>query len=208
MTVVILDTGSGNLRSVHKALEAAGAARAVIASTPDALMQAERIVMPGQGAFADTMAGLARTGGLTEALKEAVIDRGVPFLGICVGMQVLADKGFEHGEHAGLGLIGGTVERLSPADAALKIPHMGWNSLTVRRAHPLFAGIADGSDVYFVHSYHLRLADPAHGIAETDYGGPVTAAVGRDNLAATQFHPEKSQAVGLKLLANFLDWRP
>lgn len=208
MTVAILDTGSGNLRSVQKALETAGAEHALIARTPEALLRAERIVMPGQGAFADTMKGLGSGAGLHEALHDAVLHRGKPMLGICVGMQVLAEQGFEHGTHQGLGWIPGVVERLTPADAALKIPHMGWNSLVMRQAHPVLEGIEPGSDVYFVHSYRFRLAKPEHLLAETGYGGPVAAVIGRDNMVATQFHPEKSQAVGLRLLANFLRWRP
>ena len=205
MTTVVIDYGSGNLRSAAKALAAAGADVKVSAEAAD-LASAERIVLPGVGAFADCRAGLARLPGMIEMLEKVVHRAGRPFLGICVGMQLMADAGLEHGRHPGLGWIAGEVVHLAPRP--VKIPHMGWNELTLARAHPLFAGIADGAHGYFVHSYHLRLADPADLLASCDYAGPLTAAVARDNMAGVQFHPEKSQATGLRLLANFLAWRP
>ncbi|HXL99395.1 MAG TPA: imidazole glycerol phosphate synthase subunit HisH [Rhizomicrobium sp.] len=206
----LIDYGSGNLRSAEKALARAGAGAGEIAVTndPAIVAKAERIVLPGVGAFADCMKGVRAIAGLVEALEEAVLKRGTPFLGICVGMQLLADVGREFGEHAGLGWIAGEVVRLAPADAALKIPHMGWNELTIARPHPLLAGIADGAHVYFVHSYEFRARDAGDVLATTDYGGTVTAMIARGNIAGTQFHPEKSQAVGQALLRNFLNWRP
>ena len=215
MSVAIVDYGSGNLRSAAKAFERAardlGRAVAVsVTDDPDTVARAERIVLPGVGAFADCMAGLTGIPGMAEALAEAVLRRGRPFFGICVGMQLLAARGLEFGGHPGLDWLGGEVVRLAPAEPALKVPHMGWNALRfpVARPHPLFAGIAAGSFVYFVHSYAYRPADPGLVLAEVDYGGPVAAAVGRDNIVATQFHPEKSQAAGLAIIANFLNWRP
>jgi len=205
VTTVVIDYGSGNLRSAAKALAAAGADVKVSADATD-LASAEHIVLPGVGAFADCRAGLARLPGMIEMLEKVVHRAGRPFLGICVGMQLMADAGLEHGRHPGLGWIAGEVVHLAPRP--VKIPHMGWNELTLARAHPLFAGIADGAHGYFVHSYHLRLADPADLLASCDYAGPLTAAVARDNMAGVQFHPEKSQATGLRLLANFLAWRP
>jgi len=205
VTTVVIDYGSGNLRSAAKALAAAGADVKFSAEAAD-LASAEHIVLPGVGAFADCRAGLARLPGMIEMLEKVVHRAGRPFLGICVGMQLMADAGLEHGRHPGLGWIAGEVVHLAPRP--VKIPHMGWNELTLARAHPLFAGIADGAHGYFVHSYHLRLADPADLLASCDYAGPLTAAVARDNMAGVQFHPEKSQATGLRLLANFLAWRP
>ncbi len=204
-SVALIDYGSGNLRSAQKALAHAGAAVAVT-SDPDAVLRAERIVLPGVGAFGDCMAGLAGIPGMIDALGEAVLARAKPFLGICVGMQLLASVGREFGEHAGLGWIPGEVVRLDAP--GLKVPHMGWNELVVARPHALFEGTAPGANVYFVHSYAMRPADGAHVLAMSDYGGPFAAAVGRDNIAGVQFHPEKSQAVGLALLGNFLKWRP
>jgi imidazole glycerol-phosphate synthase subunit HisH len=203
----LIDYGSGNLRSAEKALARAGADVAVTAD-PAAVAKAERIVLPGVGAFADCMAGLRAIPGMIEALEEAVLGRGVPFLGICVGMQLLASVGREFGDHEGLGWIEGEVVRLTPSDTALKIPHMGWNALSIARPHPMLAGIAPGADVYFVHSYAMRPARAADTLATADYGGTFTAVAGRDNILGTQFHPEKSQAVGLALLGNFLRWRP
>jgi glutamine amidotransferase len=169
------------------------------------------VVLPGDGAFADCRRGLEGLPGMLDALNEMVLGRGRPFLGICVGMQLMAERGREYETTAGLGWIAGEVCRISPADPGLKIPHMGWNTLTPRRPHPLFAGIPlgeDGLHAYFVHSYHLEAADSADVIAQSDYGGAVTALVARDNYAGTQFHPEKSQKLGLALIANFLDWKP
>jgi imidazole glycerol-phosphate synthase subunit HisH len=206
--VALIDYGSGNLRSAQKALARAGAAEIAVTNDPAAVAKAERIVLPGVGAFADCMNGVSAIAGMVEALRDAVLIRGRPFLGICVGMQLLASVGREFGDHAGLGWIDGEVVKLAPADTALKIPHMGWNELTIARPHPLLAGIASGAHAYFVHSYEFRAKDKADILATTDYGGAVTAMLCRDNIAGTQFHPEKSQAVGLQLLANFLSWKP
>lgn len=212
-TVALIDYGSGNLRSAEKGLARAAQERAtgqeiVITSDAARVAEAERIVLPGVGAFGDCMRGLSAVPGAIEALRDAVLKRGVPFLGICVGMQLLASVGHEFGDHAGLGWIEGEVDRLVPADPTLKIPHMGWNELVIARPHPLFAGIARGAHAYFVHSYAMTPRDPAHILATSDYGGAFTAVVGCDNIAGTQFHPEKSQMVGLTLLGNFLEWRP
>jgi glutamine amidotransferase len=214
MTVAIIDYGSGNLRSAAKAFERsareAGLGECIrVVNAPADLRQAGRIVLPGVGAFADCMAGLAAVPGLLDALGEEVIGRGKPFLGICVGMQLMATRGLEHGVHAGLGWIAGEVRPLAPADPALKIPHMGWNELAVARPdHPVLADLPPHAHAYFVHSYAIHCADATDELASVDYGGPITAVVGRDNLVGTQFHPEKSQAVGLALIRNFLRWRP
>ncbi|HWA91294.1 MAG TPA: imidazole glycerol phosphate synthase subunit HisH [Rhizomicrobium sp.] len=207
MRVALIDYGSGNLRSAEKALSRAGGEVAVTAE-PGVAAKAERIVLPGVGAFGDCMAGLRAVPGMVDALSEAVLARGTPFLGICVGMQLLARVGREFGDHEGLGWIDGEVVRLAPNDPALKIPHMGWNALDIARPHPVFAGIAPDANVYFVHSYAMRPTSPAHVLTTADYGGAFAAAVGRDNILGVQFHPEKSQAVGLILLENFLRWRP
>lgn len=212
-TLALIDYGSGNLRSAEKALaraatENGNALQVVVTGDADVVRGAERIVLPGVGAFADCMAGLSALPGMTQALNETVTGKGRPFLGICVGMQLMARVGREFGDTKGLGWIDGEVTRLSPADAGLKIPHMGWNELHIARAHPLFAGLEAGAHAYFVHSFAFRAANDADVLATTDYGGPVVAAIGRDNLAGTQFHPEKSQAVGLRILSNFLNWRP
>jgi glutamine amidotransferase len=182
-----------------------------VTSDPVAVLDAERVVLPGVGAFADCRRGLDAVPGMVEALTEKVKGRGAPFLGICVGMQLLASRGLEHVVTAGLGWIPGDVAAIRPADAGLKIPHMGWNVLETRRAHPLLAGIPTGGDglhAYFVHSYALAAESPDDVVATTDYGGPIAAIVARDNVAGTQFHPEKSQTLGLSLIANFLRWRP
>jgi glutamine amidotransferase len=213
MTCVLVDYGSGNLRSAAKALERAGAesgrpTRIQVTDSAEAVRRAERIVLPGVGAFADCMSGLQAVPGLREALEEAVIARGRPFLGICVGMQLMAERGLEHGSCDGLGWIPGDVEALPPGGPDRKIPHMGWNELALERPHPVLAGLGESPHVYFVHSYRLRPARPEQQLASVDYGGAFAAVVGRDNLVGTQFHPEKSQAVGLRLLANFLAWNP
>ncbi len=213
MSIVVIDYGSGNLRSVAKAFERAvseGGLDLVVEVTGDAgaLKAASHVVLPGVGAFGDCRQGLAALPGMVEALSETVIGRGRPFLGICVGMQLMADVGREHGDHEGLGWIPGQVVALEPNDKTLKVPHMGWNELRFDKEHPVFKGLSDGSHAYFVHSYHFRCADPGHLLAHVDYGGPVAAAVGRDNMIGTQFHPEKSQATGLALIANFLAWKP
>ena len=211
--VAIVDYGSGNLRSAAKAFERAAVenetpAEVVVTSRPELVAGADRIVLPGVGAFADCRRGLAAVPGLEDALREAVIARARPFLGICVGMQLMAERGREFETVDGLGWIGGEVVAIAPADPALKIPHMGWNEVAGHRAHPLLAGIEAGAHAYFVHSYHFDLADVADLVAATDYGGPIAAVVGRGNLAGTQFHPEKSQETGLRLIGNFLQWRP
>ncbi|MBP2306203.1 imidazole glycerol phosphate synthase subunit HisH [Azospirillum melinis] len=211
-TVALIDYGSGNLRSAAKAIErAAGEADAsytvLVTSDADAVRRADRVVLPGVGAFADCKRGLSEVPGMLEALEEVVHRRGRPFLGICVGMQLMAERGREYGVTEGLGWLPGEVVKLEPADPALKIPHMGWNELNIRHPHPVLAGLPEGSHAYFVHSYQFRLADPDTLIASADYGGPFAAVVGRDNLVGTQFHPEKSQATGLALIANFLRWK-
>jgi glutamine amidotransferase len=211
--VALIDYGSGNLRSAQKALARAASERAtgqdvVVTSDAQIVATAERIVLPGVGAFADCMSGLAALPGMVQALNDAVITRGTPFLGICVGMQLMSEVGREFGNHAGLGWIEGEVVKLAPSDPALKIPQMGWNELNVTREHPLFAGVPSGSHAYFLHSYAMRPASASDILATADFGGAVTAAVARDNYAGMQFHPEKSQAVGLTLLGNFLSWRP
>ena len=210
MTVVVVDYGSGNLRSAAKALERAGggAAEVRVTADPDRVAAADRIVLPGVGAFADCMAGICAISGLRAALERAAMERARPLLGICVGMQLMAAESFEHGRHEGFGWLDAAVRRLAPRDPALKIPHMGWNALIPRRAHPLLEGLPAGTHAYFVHSYGLAPRDPADLLAQAEYGGPVTAAVARGNLAGTQFHPEKSQRAGLRILANFLRWRP
>ncbi|MCH6590894.1 MAG: imidazole glycerol phosphate synthase subunit HisH [Proteobacteria bacterium] len=214
MSVVIIDYGSGNLRSAAKAFEHAVAAAGLdltvdVTARADDVDRASHVVLPGVGAFADCKQGLEALPGMVDALERAVVRQARPFLGICVGMQLLATTGREHGEHAGLGWIPGEVVALEPADPSLKIPHMGWNELCLKGpSHPVFEGIAAGSHAYFVHSYGYACADPAHVLATVEYGGAVTAVVGRDNMVGTQFHPEKSQATGLRLITNFLTWRP
>ncbi len=214
MTVAIIDYGSGNLRSAAKAFERAareaGLDLAVrVTADPEAVAAAERVVLPGVGAFGDCRAGLHGLPCMVEALEEVVIARGRPFFGICVGMQLMASVGREHGDHAGLGWIPGEVTALAPSDPALKIPHMGWNSLEILQSgHPVLDGLGSGTYVYFVHGYEFRPDSPEHLPARVDYGGPVAAVVGRDNLFGTQFHPEKSQAAGLAIIGNFLRWRP
>ncbi len=213
MRVAIVDFGSGNLRSAARALERA-ARDAGLACTVDvtadaaAVAMADRIVLPGDGAFADCRRGLEALPGMVDALAQAVRGRGIPFLGICVGMQLLATRGTEHGVTPGLDWIAGECVRLDPADPTLKVPHMGWNELVQRRAHPLLDGIDAGAHAYFVHSFHVVARDPADVVATAFLGGDVTAVVARANIAGTQFHPEKSQATGLRILANFLRWRP
>ncbi|MDG4894581.1 imidazole glycerol phosphate synthase subunit HisH [Mesorhizobium sp. WSM4976] len=216
MRVAIIDYGSGNLRSATKAFERAareGDIAATIELTADAerVRSADRIVLPGVGAYADCAAGLHAVPGMWEAVEEAAIAKGRPFLGICVGMQLMSERGLEKTITKGLGWITGDVKEIKPSDPALKIPQIGWNTIELTREHPLFSGIETGPKglhAYFVHSYHLDAKNPAELLAIADYGGPVTAAVARDNLAGTQFHPEKSQALGLALITNFLKWRP
>ncbi|HEX4636311.1 MAG TPA: imidazole glycerol phosphate synthase subunit HisH [Rhizomicrobium sp.] len=213
-TVALVDYGSGNLASAAKALARAASSHngekfdITTTADPHVVKDAERIVLPGVGAFADCMKGLSAVPGMVEALREKVLKDGAPILGICVGMQLLATIGVEFGRHAGLGWIAGEVVKITPADPNLKIPHMGWNQLRVEHKHPLLAGIPAEAHAYFVHSFQFKPALPEDLIATTDYGGPLTAMVGNENIAGTQFHPEKSQATGLKLLENFLKWRP
>jgi imidazole glycerol-phosphate synthase subunit HisH len=216
MRVAIIDYGSGNLRSATKAFERAAhdagiAADIELTDRPERVAGADRIVLPGVGAYADCRAGLDAVPGMTEALVEQVEKGGKPFLGICVGMQLMASRGLEKVVTPGFGWIPGDVKEMTPADPTLKIPQIGWNTIHVKHAHPLFDGIRTGEDglhAYFVHSYFLDADRPGDVLAEVDYGGAVTAAVARDNMAGTQFHPEKSQALGLALIANFLKWRP
>ncbi len=212
MTTIVIDYGAGNLRSAAKALSAAAAESkagpVIVSDDPAAIRAADRLVLPGVGAFADCKRGLESRPGVIEALRERVIDQGRPFLGICVGMQLMATIGVEYGTHPGLDWIKGKVVKLTPDDPGLKIPQMGWNNLELTARHPIFNGMASGDHGYFVHSYHF-IADKADEVlAEVDYGGRVAAVIGRDNLVGVQFHPEKSQKVGLKLLANFLAWKP
>lgn len=216
MSLAIIDYGSGNLHSAAKAFERAARdsgqnAKVSVTSDPDDLRTAERIVLPGVGAFKDCRDGLKAVPGMWETLEEQVMVRAKPFLGICVGMQLMASRGLEHDVTEGFGWIPGDVKPISPRDPSFKIPHMGWNTLEACRPHALLDGIAlgeNGLHAYFVHSYHLDARDAAHVVATTEHGATVTAIVGRDNIAGTQFHPEKSQALGLGLLANFLTWRP
>jgi imidazole glycerol-phosphate synthase subunit HisH len=216
VTVAIVDYGSGNLHSAAKAFERAaremGSTQPImVTSDPDQVVRADRVVLPGVGAFADCRRGLDAVGGMVDALNESVRARGRPFLGICVGMQLMAERGREYEVVEGLGWIAGEVDRITPSDPSLKIPHMGWNTLEARRPHPLLDGIAvgpQGLHAYFVHSFHLKTDERSDLVAEADYGGPVTAVVARDTVVGTQFHPEKSQRLGLKLIGNFLKWKP
>ncbi|MEM8574500.1 MAG: imidazole glycerol phosphate synthase subunit HisH [Pseudomonadota bacterium] len=216
MHVAIIDYGSGNLHSAAKAFERAASEQGSpleikVTAEPDEVLGADRIVLPGVGAFADCKAGLAAVPGMVEALREAVTERGAPFLGICVGLQLMASRGLEHGVTPGLDWIGGEVRAIEPDDVSLKIPHMGWNTLKLDQHHALFDGIPTGPDglhAYFVHSYHFVPASKEDRVATTDYGGTVSAFLARDNVAGSQFHPEKSQKLGLALIANFLKWKP
>ena len=210
--VALIDYGSGNLRSAEKALarvaaEAKTGHEIVVTADPAEVDSAERIVLPGVGAFGDCMRGVSSIPGMMDVLKENVLKRGTPFLGICVGMQLLAEIGREHGDHKGFGWIPGEVVRISPRDSSLKIPHMGWNALSVSTTHPMLSDM-NSTDVYFVHSYCIRPSNRTHVLATTDYGGEIASVVGRDNIIGTQFHPEKSQAAGLAFLQRFLTWRP
>ena len=214
--VAIIDYGSGNLHSAAKAFERAARESGVdsmitLTADPDIVSAADRIVLPGVGAFADCKRGLVAVPGMRAALEDTVRIKGRPFLGICVGMQLMATRGLEFETTDGLDWIAGEVRAIEPNDKSLKIPHMGWNTLKVDNPHALLAGVPTGPDglhAYFVHSFHFVPEDRASIVAETDYGGPVTAFIAKDNMAGTQFHPEKSQTLGLKLIANFLKWRP
>ncbi|MDE0521734.1 MAG: imidazole glycerol phosphate synthase subunit HisH [Boseongicola sp.] len=212
MLTVLIDYGAGNLHSAEKAFQRmaaeAQAGEVLVTSRAEEIARADRLVLPGDGAFPACMRALREERGLYEALVEAVEVSGRPFLGICVGMQLMARKGHEHEEADGLGWINGEVCRIEPENAALKVPHMGWNELVVDRSHPVLEGIGSGHHAYFVHSYQMEIADPAERIAHCGYGGDVTAIVARDTMVGTQFHPEKSQAAGLRLIANWLAWTP
>lgn len=212
MLTAIVDYESGNLHSAQKAFERVareqGAGVVAVTADPETVRRADRVVLPGDGAFPSCRRALFEQGGLFEAIEEAVVRAGRPFLGICIGMQMTATRGLEYHETPGFDWIGGEVVRIAPTDRALKVPHMGWNDLVIDAAHPVLKGIGTGDHAYFVHSYHFRLADPAHLLAHVDYGGPVTAIIGHGTMIGTQFHPEKSQATGLRLIGNFLAWNP
>lgn len=215
MKVTVVDYGSGNLRSVAKAFERASGGlseevRVVVSGKAGDIVDADRVVLPGVGAYGECVRGVNEAPGLREALETFVMREARPFLGICVGMQLMADEGVEHGVHKGFGWIGGQVRVIEPSDKGLKIPHMGWNELEFQRGHPVLEGLktAPAPHTYFVHSYAMRVADDADLVATTNYGGPVTAMIARDNMVATQFHPEKSQAFGLGLIEGFLKWKP
>ncbi|MFC0339186.1 imidazole glycerol phosphate synthase subunit HisH [Paracoccus niistensis] len=211
MRVALIDYESGNLHSAAKAVALVGADRGAevqVTSDPEVVARADRIVLPGDGAFPACRAAFEAVPGLHEALEEAVTQRGVPFLGICVGMQMLATEGLEYRPTPGFGWIRGRVERIMPDDPSLKVPHMGWNDLILHRPHPVLEGVPAGGHAYFVHSWHFVTERPEDLVASVDYGGPVTAVVARDNIVGLQFHPEKSQALGLRILGNFLDWKP
>ncbi len=203
--IALIDYGAGNLQSVKNALAAAGAPQITVTSDPDVVTKADRIVLPGVGAFAHCIGALSAINGMVEALEAAVLNgRNVPFLGICVGMQLLADRGVEHGSTGGLGWVKGEVRAIAPANAAIKVPHMGWNDVTPTGA----AGLIEAGEAYFLHGYQFQAEDPADVLATTDHGGLITAAVGRDTIIGVQFHPEKSQRYGLAFLSRFLQWKP
>ncbi|HKK85288.1 MAG TPA: imidazole glycerol phosphate synthase subunit HisH [Roseovarius sp.] len=212
MSTVIVDYESGNLHSAEKAFQRmaaeVGAGPVTVTSDPDVVRRASRVVLPGDGAFPACQKELYDHRGLFEAIEDVVITQGQPFFGICIGMQMLATRGMEYSETPGFDWIGGTVERITPKDDTLKVPHMGWNDLVIDHVHPVFDGISTGDHAYFVHSYHFSVDDPTHLLTHVDYAGPITAVVGRDNIVGTQFHPEKSQSTGLRMIANFLNWRP
>lgn len=212
MLTVIVDYESGNLHSAQKAFERmaseTGAGEVIVSARTEDVARADRIVLPGDGAFPACRRELGAVPGMVEALEEAVTRRARPFLGICVGMQMLATTGREYSDTAGLDWIGGEVVPIRPADPSMKVPHMGWNDMVIDHPHPVLEGLTSGDHAYFVHSYHFRTTDPAHLLAHVEYGGPITAIVGRDTILGTQFHPEKSQSAGLRLIANFLRWKP
>ncbi|UWQ44525.1 imidazole glycerol phosphate synthase subunit HisH [Leisingera aquaemixtae] len=212
MLTAIIDYESGNLHSAEKAFQRMAremdAGEVVVTSDADVVARADRLVLPGDGAFPACAAELRGHKGIYDAMVEAVEQKGRPFLGICVGMQLMATTGHEYQETPGLGWVGGDVVKITPADPALKVPHMGWNDLVIDHVHPVFDGIQSGDHVYFVHSYHFRVANPAERLAHVDYAGDVTAVIGRDTMIGMQFHPEKSQATGLRMIGNFLTWKP
>lgn len=212
MLTAIIDYESGNLHSAHKAFDRmareTGGGDIVVTGDAEVVARADRIVLPGDGAFPACMAALKGHSGLYAAMIEAVEGRARPFMGICVGMQLMASMGHEYEETEGLGWVAGDVTRIAPSDARLKVPHMGWNDLVIDAAHPVFEGVTSGDHAYFVHSYHMAVARPQERLAHVDYGGDVTAVIGRDNMIGLQFHPEKSQAAGLRMIANFLKWAP
>ena len=212
MTTVLIDYDSGNLHSAQKAFERmaaeTGAGAIVVTGDPDIVAKADRIVLPGDGAFPHCHAELHGISGLADAIRESVEVRAVPFMGICVGMQMLAIKGFEYEKTAGFGWINGEVHKITPTDPTLPVPHMGWNDLVIDAPHPVLDGINAGDHAYFVHSWQMVMGDNAQRLAHCDYAGDITAIVGRDTIIGTQFHPEKSQSAGLRLIANFLKWTP
>jgi len=212
MTTVLVDYDSGNLHSAQKAFERmaaeVNAGAVVVTSDPDVVAKADRIVLPGDGAFPHCKHELFSRTALAEAIIDAVTSRAVPFMGICVGMQMLATTGHEYEETAGFGWIAGDIRKITPSDPTLKVPHMGWNDLIIDAPHPVLNGIASGEHAYFVHSYAMDVANPAERLAHVDYGGDITAIVGRDNIIGMQFHPEKSQDAGLRMIGNFLCWKP
>ena len=212
MLTVLIDYAAGNLHSAEKAFQRMArevdAGDVLVSGNAEDVARADRIVLPGDGAFPACMDELKGHTGLFEALREAVEDKGRPFLGICVGMQLMGRMGYEYSETPGLGWIAGDVRRIAPSDETLKIPHMGWNDLVIDRPHPVLEGLATGDHAYFVHSYQMEMADTSELLAQCDYGGAVTAIVGRDTMVGTQFHPEKSQSAGLRLIANWLTWTP
>ncbi len=212
MTTVLVDYDSGNLHSAQKAFERmaaeTGTGDVLVTSDPDVVRAATRIVLPGDGAFPHCHAQLHGISGLADAITDAVQNRAVPFMGICVGMQLLAKRGFEYEATDGFGWIDAEVHKIAPSDAALKVPHMGWNDLVIDTPHPVLEGLKTGDHTYFVHAWHMVMGDPAQRLAHCEYGGDITAIVGRDNIIGAQFHPEKSQAAGLRLIANFLNWKP
>ncbi|MDO7558712.1 MAG: imidazole glycerol phosphate synthase subunit HisH [Loktanella sp.] len=212
MTTVLVDYDSGNLHSAQKAFERmaveGNAGAVIVTSDPDVVAKADRIVLPGDGAFPHCKNELFSRTALAEAIIDSVTKRAVPFMGICVGMQMLATTGHEYEETAGFGWIAGDIRKITPADPALKVPHMGWNDLIIDTPHPVLAGIETGEHAYFVHSYAMDVANPAERLAHVDYAGDITAIVGRDNIIGMQFHPEKSQDAGLRMIGNFLRWKP
>lgn len=212
MLTALVDYNSGNLHSAHKAFERMarenGSGTIVVTSEPDVVAKADRIVLPGDGAFPACKKQLFDYTGLFEAISEAVTEKGRPFMGICIGMQMLATRGLEYEETKGFDWIGGEVVKIEPSDPTLKVPHMGWNDLHISNTHPVLDGISEGDHAYFVHSYHFKVATPAHRLAHVDYGEEVTAIVARDNMIGMQFHPEKSQRAGLRIVSNFLGWAP